>query len=512
MSNDPSYGDPSYSANAPQGSGPSHSDPLYLEPRLAPRTAALLASPALLHTLVDALGSPLNVILPDQIADNVRAFRAVFARHRLSGRIFYAHKANRSTALVRRLTTTGAALDAASLTELRHALGSGFTGAEVMATGPKDPEFLWLAARSGTLVNADGPDELERAAALVRAHGLPRLRVLVRLSGFEAPGARRLSRRSRFGTSVKSLHQLLEVLDRHRAHLEPVGVGYHLDTTSVEEKAAALEGCLHAMEELQVRGFHPEAVDVGGGFGVSYLAHAAQWERYTTELTRAVAGARPPLAWGGHGYGLRAENGTLRGALGLYPAHRPTAGPGYLDELLSHPAPGLGRPLGTLLLEGLHQLYAEPGRALADQCGLTLGKVLEVRASDSGGPPLVRLAMNAGDVALEDHGVLVDPVVLPRPPVPAAAGAPVAVHLMGNLCLEADLITRRAVFLPRLPRPGDLLAFANTAGYCMDFGATRAQGQPLARKVAVHREGDGDWQWCLDEQYWPLTRTGEAQG
>ncbi|MFJ8163781.1 Y4yA family PLP-dependent enzyme [Streptomyces sp. NPDC096136] len=499
MSNDPSYGDPSHHA------------PLYLEPRLAPRAAALLESPALLHALVDALGSPLNVILPDQIADNVRGFRAVFARHRLAGRVYFAHKANRSSALVRRLTTTGAALDAASLTELQHALGSGFAGAELMATGPKDPEFLWLAARSGALVNADGPGELERAAALVRAHGLPRLRVLLRLSGFEAAGARRLSRRSRFGTSVKSLHHLLDVLDRHRGELEPVGVGYHLDTTSVEEKATALEGCLHAMEELRMRGLRPTAIDVGGGFGVGYLAHAAQWERYTTELTRAVMGTRPPLSWGGHGYGLRAENGTLRGALGLYPAHRPTAGPGYLDELLAHPAPGLGRPLGTLLLEGLYDLYAEPGRALADQCGLTLGRVLEVRDSD-GGERLVRLAMNAGDVGLEDHGVLVDPVVLPRSPAPPDAGAPVAVHLMGNLCLESDLITRRTVFLPRQPRPGDLLAFANTAGYCMDFGATRAQGQAVARKVAVHREGDGGWRWCLDEQYWPLTRTGEAQG
>ena len=101
---------------------------------------------------------------------------------------------------------------------------------------------------------------------------------------------------------------------------------------------------------------------------------------------------------------------------------------------------------------------------------------------------MVRLAMNAGDVGLEDHGVLMDPVIVPRDPAPPGAAGPVAVHLMGNLCLEADLITRRTVFLPRLPRSGDLLAFANTAGYCMDFGATHAQQQPMARKVAVYEE------------------------
>ncbi|QGV80782.1 Y4yA family PLP-dependent enzyme [Streptomyces ficellus] len=483
---------------------------LYLEPRLEERPAALLTTgAAFLHTLVDALGSPLNVVLPGQIAENAERFRAVFRRHRLTGRVFFAHKANRSSALVRRLVTTDAALDAASLGEMQHALASGWTGDRIMTTGPKDPEFLWLALRAGAVVNVDGPGELERAAELVRAYGLPRCRVVLRLSGFETSGTTLLSRRSRFGTPARSLKHLLDTADRYRDAVEPIGVGYHLDTTSLDEKAAALEGCLTAMEEMRVRGFSPRAVDVGGGFGVNYLAHADQWSRYTTALTRAVMGERPPLTWDGHGYGLRMENGTVKGALGLYPAHRPLAGAGYLDELLSRPAAGLGgRPLGTLLLESLHELYVEPGRALVDQCGITLGRVLEVRATDTGAH-LVRLAMNAGDVGLEDHGVLVDPVLLPRDigDGGGAGAGHAAVHLMGNLCLESDLITRRTVHLPRLPRPGDLLAFPNTAGYCMDFGATHAQRQPVARRVAVEREGES-WHWCLDEQYWPITRPG----
>jgi diaminopimelate decarboxylase len=82
------------------------------------------------------------------------------------------------------------------------------------------------------------------------------------------------------------------------------------------------------------------------------------------------------------------------------------------------------------------------------------------------------------------------------------------VYLAGNLCLEADLITRRMVFLPRLPRAGDLLAFANTAGYAMDFHAHSAQRQPIARTVAVVQDG-GSWRWCLDDEYWPITRPGE---
>lgn len=155
----------------------SDDDPLYLEPRLEPRTAALLDSAQLLHTLVDALCSPLNVLLPDQIADNVRRFRSVLDRHRLAGRIYFAHKANRAWPPRAPSHHDGGGPRRRSLGELRHALGSGsgFTGSRIMATGPKDPAFLWLATRSGACLNADGPGELEQAAGFVRAHGLPRV-------------------------------------------------------------------------------------------------------------------------------------------------------------------------------------------------------------------------------------------------------------------------------------------------------------------------------------------------
>ncbi|MFF3754733.1 alanine racemase [Streptomyces sp. NPDC002018] len=486
--------------------------PLYLEPRTEPRLAALLQAEDFTHALVDALGSPLGVVLPDQIADNAERFRAMYRKHRLGGQIWFAHKTNRSCALLRRLAVTDAGVDVASVGELQQALGAGFTPDRIMATGPKSPEFLWLAARTGVTVNADGRTELDELARIVSSYALPRVRVLLRLSAFEASGVKVLSRMSRFGTPVRELDSLLRTAERHSEAVELVGAGFHLDTTSTAEKAVALEGCVRAMETLRERGLRPRAVDIGRGFGVNYLAHQEQWERYTTELTRAVLGRRPALTWRGHGYGLRDEAGTLRGSLGLYPGYRPVASERYLDELLSAPAPSFGgRTLSTVLLENLYDLYTEPGRALADQCGLTLARVLEVRSTEAG-EHLVRLAAKADDIGLEDHGIVMDPVVIGRDGGRVDDGGDaVGVYLAGSLCLEADLISRRMVFLPRLPRPGDLLGFANTAGYCMDFQAGRAQHLPVARKVAAWRDGEGAWRWSLDEEYWPtLCQEGRA--
>ncbi|WP_082317535.1 Y4yA family PLP-dependent enzyme [Streptomyces sp. NRRL WC-3549] len=485
--------------------------PLYLDPKVEPPLTSLLDSPPFLHGLVDGLGSPLNVVLPDRVAENVSRFRSVYRRHHLEGEICFAHKANRSSALVRRLATTDAAVDVASLDELQHALACGFTPDRIGATGPKEPEFLWLAARVGATVNVDGRGELEELAGLVRRYGLPRAQVLLRLSDFTGSGVKVQSRRSRFGSPASELTGLLDASARHLDALEVTGVSYHLDTTSLEEKALALEGCVRAMDECRARGMRPRVIDIGGGFGVGYLADGAQWERYTTQLTLAAMGRRESLAWRDHTYGLSSEKGTVRGALELYPSHRPVAGAGYLDELLRSPAPTLGRPLATLLLENLYDLCVEPGRALVDQCGVTLARVLEVRGEPDG-THVVRLAMNADDCALEEHGILLDPVLLRRDrrqEGTVAPSGPVGVYLHGNLCLESDLITRRLVFLPGLPAPGDLLAFPNTAGYCMDFNAHHAQRRPMARKVAAFQDTDG-WQWRLDDQYWPIHSAGTA--
>ncbi|SCL13559.1 diaminopimelate decarboxylase [Micromonospora nigra] len=489
--------------------------PLYLHPRVEGRLGELLRQPALLHDLVRALGSPLNVVLPDQIADNAAAFADVQRRRHLRGEVYFAHKANRSSALLRRLAASPATIDVASLGELQHALGAGFTPDRVMATGPKTREFLWLAARCGITVNLDSPAELADLVDIVRRHGLPPVRVLARLSAFTSAGSTVLSRPSRFGTPLAEADALLARLAAARDAVEFVGVAYHLDTIGVAEKATALEACLTVLAGAHRHDLHPRVVDIGGGFGVDYLADGAQWERWTSELALAVLGRRPELTWGGHGYGWRAESGVLRGALGLYPAHRPSAGHRYLADLLDAPAAGLGgRTLATLLQEHLYDLWVEPGRALVDQCGAVLARVLEVRPTDAG-CHLVRLDLNAGDVSLEEHGVMMDPLLLPAPSPghdPTAATAPVTagpaggahpVYLLGNLCLEADLITRRMVHLPALPRVGDLLVFANTAGYFMDFSADHALHQPVARMVAAWQDS-GRWRWCLDEQYWPV--------
>ena len=91
--------------------------------------------------------------------------------------------------------------------------------------------------------------------------------------------------------------------------------------------------------------------------------------------------------------------------------------------------------------------------------------------------------MKRQDVCFLDQEIFVDPIILRQSDRPAGPSVPV--YFAGNLCLESDLVCRHRVLLPGLPEPGDLAVFVNTAGYFMDFSASEAIMQPIAKKAAI---------------------------
>src|SRR4029453_8582798 len=104
--------------------------------------------------------------------------------------------------------------------ELQHALGAGFGPDRIMATGPKSREFLWLAPPPGGTVRPDSTTELTELAGIVAAHGLPRVRVMARLSGFASAGTNVMTRTSRFGIPATRPDPLWETLEKHRDQLD----------------------------------------------------------------------------------------------------------------------------------------------------------------------------------------------------------------------------------------------------------------------------------------------------
>jgi diaminopimelate decarboxylase len=478
--------------------------PLLLRPAIHPAVKDFLADQKQVSQLVMALGSPLNIMFPHLVGENLKAFADTMRKHHVLGRVFLAHKTTRSDSLVKQMAVETVSLDVASLNELKHALACGFDGSRLEATGPKNRDFIALCLMHSVTLNIDSLSELKQAIAIRQRLGIEReTKVLIRLSGFGDASTAALRKSSRFGVPLNELEQLFALLEEH-PHFSLLGFSFHLDTQSQQERVAAIEKCLSLFDEAISRGFSPQVLNIGGGFRVNYLEHEHDWSNYVAAIKESVLGQRAPITWQNQSFGLSASEGALKGNFNSYNFYEPVPGAKFLDEILSQPLASMeDATIGQILSSNMIELWIEPGRALVDQCGITVALVNAVRQA-SGGEQLVALNMKRSDLAFLDQEYFVDPVILYKKP-PAADLAPNnTIYFTGNLCLESDLILRHATFAAKIPESGDLVVFVNTAGYAMDFSATNAIMQPPALKVAVTRTSE-EHNWVLDENYSPVS-------
>ena len=103
---------------------------------------------------------------------------------------------------------------------------------------------------------------------------------------------------------------------------------------------------------------------------------------------------------------------------------------------------------------------------------------------------LVNLDTSRDKICPAGQEVMIDPVLIYRSPAPPAA-APAGVFFAGNLCLERDMIYHHLTFIERLPEPGDIVAFVNTAAYQMDLSASAALMQRQPAKAVVRTAAGG---------------------
>lgn len=484
---------------------------LKLEAKVHVAIEEFLGDEKKLFELTEAIGSPLNILFPQLIKDNVQSFQSCLRKHGLRSRVFFAHKANSSDCLPRQLALDDAYIDVSSANELRHALGCGFAAHRIQATGPKNTEFLALSLMHGIILSVDSVWELSE---ILRLRGqlktTAKTPLLLRVSGFRSAHSQYRSKASRFGIPLDEVETAFECLEANCSELKLLGFAFHIDTVSIPEKAMAIENCLQLFDEAFDRGLEPTVLNLGGGFKVNYLANEEDWHNYTTAIREAVLGSRAPITWQGNSFGLMADKGSLRGSFNTYSYYDSLTGPRFLDELLGQQFVNLGDArVGAYIRDNGIELWIEPGRALLDQTGITVARVNSIRRS-SQGDLLVCLNMKRQDLCFLDQEIFVDPLIVYRDAPKEGADAPIPVYFAGNLCLESDLICRHQTFVRSLPKPGDLVVFANTAGYFMDFSASKSIMQPTAEKIAVFKR-DGQFCWTLDNQYQPLLSSSGAE-
>lgn len=461
--------------------------------------------------LVDALGSPLHVLLPEAFADNIRRFRQAADARGVTMSLLYAMKVSKSQSLLAAAAACGIGADVASAEELSAALSMGIPGHQLSLSGPhKHPAASYLALRHGAAIVVDSIEDLNSviSVAELAAPG-PLGRIVIRLSGFSIstqgrsePSPLRKPDESRFGIDVAEVAAALAVIGqpqaRRVASLE--GFAFHIDNHSIEDRGRAAAQVLAIIASARSEGHERcRHLNAGGGFSVRYVA-ASDWAAFIDRYADRSPRSEQPFMYRGRDFGSRrAPDGSIvRG--NFYPYDVQFAGDAFLGAMLDQDL-GDGRSLARWLADSGVHLTVEPGKALADQAGLTLTAIRGVKRSPRN-RPMVICEMNVSHLWEQQTGseFAVDPLLLPR--APQLAASETACHLAGNLCLESDILSWRPITFPSLPAQGDLLAFINTAGYQSDFYETTPHRMPTPSRVAFLDSKRSKWK--LDRLVQPI--------
>ncbi|GGK98315.1 decarboxylase [Nocardia jinanensis] len=458
---------------------------------------AFLADRAVVDEVMHRFGTPVHLLFPQIFARNIDRLTAVLDDARTGYRICYAHKVNRSRALVRTAAVHGIGVDVASAGELDSAVAAGFAPGRIEVTGPKGAAFLRVLVGSGVTVNVDNEWELRTLADL--ADPTAPVPVLLRVSGFAG------SQVSRFGIPVHQVDRALSILARHRDRLVFHGTAFHLDTGDTGERVRAADTCFALLEQAYAAGLAPSVLNVGGGLRQVFTADGDRFDDYVSRLRAALAGDGAAMSWGNNTFGYQVDGGAVRGSPVFHKYANTVPADEMLADFLGAPLERHGgRSIARVASDNLLDIWLEPGKALADHAGITVARVEFVKEA-SDGSVLVHVDISRDAVTPADQEVMADPLLLPGDR-PAPTEKPVGVFLAGRLCLERDLITTHKVWLPWLPRPGDLLVFPNTAGYHMDLSAASAAMHPPPAKVAVVRR-NGRFLATPDADYAPPSPT-----
>jgi diaminopimelate decarboxylase len=415
-----------------------------------------------LADLLDGLGSPLHVVLPEIFEENLTGLRRAFIDAGADADILFAKKANKADCYVRSAAALGAGIDAASTPELVKALAGGVRGDRIGISGPeKDDTLHALAVQHGCLIAVDSISELRRLAVAARLARRP-ARVLLRSRADSQP-------MSRFGMAAAERDLAVGLCVDHADDVSLQGFSFHLTGYSTAERAAAANDMIDHCLDARRRGLPTaELVDIGGGLPMRYV-DPRLWDEFLDQ--------NEPVHYHTH-----------KSFTDFYPYGGQSAIEA-VRAIMEHPVHG-DESLSAKAARHDIRFVVEPGRALLDQAGFTMYRVRQVddrRTND--GYAIVTVAGSSFSLSEQwfNSDYLPDPLLLSAQPT---ADGVFPACVAGSTCLESDLVTWRKIGFPRPVQCGDHLVYLNTAGYQMDSNESPFHDAALPSKVVL-RLGDG---------------------
>lgn len=432
-----------------------------LRPDLLAYLTNVVDSPSVLFEATERYGGPLVVSEAEPALAACREFYGVMKEHDVRGKILAAHKATRSTHVIRSLSSQ-CGIDVASMDELRDALANGFMPFDIVASGPKNSTFLQALIDHSVTIAVDSAAECQRIATMLQDD--QRCTIIVRLTRtmINMPG---ITKKSRFGVDSAGLASIEDIVNAD-SRLTLQGLSFHIDTVSLDEKIYAVGRACEEALRLQSLGHDCTVIDIGGGFGASYGVDKKRADDFLVALQLSDTKSTETIQ--------NVEKNVSD-----------TYGPKSLAAILD----GVykGQKIASMLRENLFELWIEPGASLFAQTSFTVAPVIESRILD--GENVATVDVQRNQIHLNDVEVLADPILIKQKRT--SPHGPKPYRLFGRLCLEGDVLSSRKIVFDYSLEAGDLLVWTHTGAYRSYFSESRAIGHaPLKRMIVNKKAAD----------------------
>lgn len=434
----------------------------------------IINMPSELRGIISRQQQPIAISLPQAAIDSSHTFEQVMHDLSIEGRIFLAHKATASPAIISTLNGI-TSIDVASETELDSALAAGYLPKHIIATGPKSNQFLRrLSSLPDITIIVDSFTELTRLTDIMEGKGSASVLLRLTRTVLNQPG---IIKTSRFGIDSEHLDEALTYLTNQQV-ITLKGLAFHLDSQSMSERQYALQAAVQKLLQVQQQGFHRATVlDIGGGYGTDYGVSSSDEARFEAMIKNTVAGTQSSVTWHDRSFGVRADGNHVSGELSSVDRAGGVTGSDRLRTILDY-VDESGVSMAEQLRENLIELWIEPGSALCANAGMFVAEIIEVRQSD--GEYMVVIDAHRNQVCFEGSEHIADPVLIPQAPQEDTQTC--AAYLVGHLCMETDFMTYRKIQFSQMPKSGDLIAWTYTGAYRSHFSASQAIGHPLPAK------------------------------
>ena len=391
-------------------------------------------------SLAQAYGTPLYLMDEDRIRHNCRLYTETFRQCLPAGsRVLYASKAACFRQMCRIVESEGLGLDVVSSGEIYTARTAGFPMDRVYFHGNNKTDYdvgYAMDAGVGCFV-VDGVEELLAIEAEAGRRGM-RQKVLLRITpGIDPHTYAAVSTGqvdSKFGVSIETGQaEPFVKLALAQPHIHVAGFHCHVGSQVFWEDVFERSVLVMMAFIRRIRddhGYLPEELDLGGGYGVRYVA-----DDPAIDIPQKIAS---------------------------------------VAEALNAIALRLSLPMPKILME--------PGRSIVADAGLTLytaGSVKEITgykryvSIDGGMSDNPRYALYGSRYTCFNAGRMDEP-------------ADTVFDLVGRCCESGDVIQPKVSF-PAATRRGDIMAVCTTGAY--NFSMASAYNRMLRPPVVMLKEG-----------------------